>query len=122
MRRVWTTVALVLLLSARCAAPWPLPENVSPAFDCDMRKAAYAYGKKLIPRMGGFEALYYALELNNESCRVPLPPPSKGRAVRPITPTFPRGTVFVSPSGHDLHNDGSYVLPVLLPPALTTVD
>ena len=78
MRRVWTTVALVLLLSARRAAPWPLPENVSQAFDCDMRKAAYAYGKKLVPRMGSFESLYYALDLNNESCKVPLPPPSSG--------------------------------------------
>ena len=120
--RVWATLTLVLLFAARNASPWPLPENVSPAFDCDMRKAAYAYGKKLIPRMGSFESLYYALDLNNESCRVPLPLPSSGRDVRSNAPTFPRGTVFVSPWGHDLHNDGSYVLPVLLPPALTTVD
>ena len=46
---------------------WPLPTNVSPEFDCGMRKAAFAYGKKLIPRQGEFESLYYALDLNNES-------------------------------------------------------
>ena len=115
--RVWTIVALVLLLSARHAAPWPLPENVSEAFDCDMRKAAYAYGKKLVPRMGSFESLYYALDLNNESCKVPLPPPSSGERSRQRAPTFPRGTVFVSPSGDDLRHDGSYVLPVAFPPS-----
>ena len=122
MRRVWTTVALVLLLSARCAAPWPLPENVSQAFDCAVRKAAYAYGKKLVPRMGSFESLYYALDLNNESCKVPLPPPSSGAGSSSKAPTFPTGTVFVSPSGDVLHHDGSYVLTVTFPPSPTHID
>lgn len=32
-----------------------------------MRKLAYAYGRKLLPRLGAFESLYYALDLNSES-------------------------------------------------------
>lgn len=30
------------------------------------------HGRKLLPRLGTFESLYYALDLNNESCHVTL--------------------------------------------------
>ena len=30
------------------------------------------HGRKLLPRLGAFESLYYALDLNNESCHVTL--------------------------------------------------
>jgi len=95
---------------------WPLPTNVSPEFDCGMRKAAFAYGKKLIPRQGEFESLYYALDLNNESCKVELPSvkstsSSTKKQKEDITTTsissFPKNTIFVSPVGNDDSNDGS---------------
>ena len=38
--------------------------GVPASFDCGMRKLAYSYGKQLLPRMGSFESLYYALGLN----------------------------------------------------------
>mmetsp|Transcript_116850 Transcript_116850/g.239049 ORF Transcript_116850/g.239049 Transcript_116850/m.239049 type:complete len:851 (+) Transcript_116850:58-2610(+) len=37
------------------------------SFDCGMRRMAYNFGKQLLPRLGRFEALYYALGLN-EGC------------------------------------------------------
>jgi hypothetical protein len=46
--------------------------GVPPSFDCAMRKLAYKYGKQQIPRMEKFESLYYALDLNNPNCTVPL--------------------------------------------------
>eukprot|EP00435_Cladocopium_sp_Y103_P019596 s583_g4.t1 len=42
--------------------------DVPASFDCEMRKLAYAYGRKLLPRLGAFESLYYALDLNSDSC------------------------------------------------------
>jgi len=65
----WWAV-LVLGVEAR----WPLRagHEVPASFDCEMRKLAYAYGRKLLPRLGAFESLYYALDLNNESCHVTL--------------------------------------------------
>ena len=65
----------VLLLSTTttatvAAAQWPVGNQGVPAsFDCAMRKAAYAFGQKLMPRHGAFEALYYALNLNAEDCK-----------------------------------------------------
>ena len=42
------------------------------SFDCAVRKAAYDYGRELLPRLGAFEDLYYALNLNATDCRMPL--------------------------------------------------
>ncbi|CAB9517687.1 expressed unknown protein [Seminavis robusta] len=62
------------ILSSIQARQWPLrasnKDHVPASFDCEMRKAAYAYGKKLIPRHGKFEALYWALDLKH--CNVDL--------------------------------------------------
>eukprot|EP00438_Fugacium_kawagutii_P011917 Skav226414 [mRNA] locus=scaffold3528:13934:24652:+ [translate_table: standard] len=38
----------------------------------EWRKLAYAYGRKLLPRLGAFESLYYALGLNSDSCHVEM--------------------------------------------------
>ena len=99
------TVCVFAALIASAQA-WPLPDNVTPEFDCAMRRAAYSYGKKILPRKGSFESLYYALDLNNASCKTALvddraPTPSKDPA---STPDFPPGTVFVSPNGSDQGN------------------
>merc|ERR1719440_998804 len=42
------------------------------SFDCSARKLAYTYGKQLLPRQGKFDALYYALGLNEDSCHAPM--------------------------------------------------
>ena len=71
-------LALLAILAAPvAAATWPHArqvhaQDVPASFDCAMRKLAYAYGKKLVPRQGVFESLYYALDLNAENCSVPL--------------------------------------------------
>ena len=49
---------LCVLFAAAAAVP--------KSFDCKMRKLAYAYGKQLLPRMGSFESLYYALDLGHD--------------------------------------------------------
>ena len=59
---------LLVLLTATATAKWPLRaahrDAVPSTFDCLMRKAAYEYGKKLLPRRKDFLELYYALDLN----------------------------------------------------------
>ena len=91
------------LLFALCLATstlaWPLQNGVTPEFDCAVRKAAYAYGKTLLPRLGLFGPLYYALDLNNETCKVDF---HEKQGVKSDTATtFPPGTIFVSPNGSD---------------------
>ena len=69
------TFALAALVGSVSAAPWPISVGsgsgssgapVPPSFDCAMRKLAYAHGKQLLPRLGTFEPLYYALGLNDD--------------------------------------------------------
>ena len=43
------------------------PALVPPSFDCAVRSAAWAYGKKLLPERDGFQSLYDALQLG--SCK-----------------------------------------------------
>ena len=94
-------------------------------FDCKMRQLAYKFGKQLLPRLGDFEPLYYALGLNvpcdetapalsaalmeqeihveQEDRRVP-PLPSAG--------SLPAHTIFVHPvKGYD-GAPGSHDAPV----------
>ncbi|CAJ1407030.1 unnamed protein product [Effrenium voratum] len=83
-------------------AKWPLRgkesyvNNVPASFDCEMRKLAYAYGKKLLPRMGAFESLYYALDLNSGDCHAVL----EGEARPQVRAAVPVA-VHVAPWGHD---------------------
>ena len=59
------------------AAAWPerRAHEVPKSFDCEMRKAAYAFGQHLLPRLGKFESLYYALDLNAPDCHEELQEP-----------------------------------------------
>ena len=103
---VCAIMVVVFCAAISTGSSWPLQKNVSPEFDCAMRKAAYAYGKHLLPRQGNFDSLYYALDLNNESCKVELPREKPTKIQQRVT-SFPKGTIFVSPSGNDDINDGS---------------
>lgn len=47
-------------------------DGVPASFDCAMRKAAYSFGQKLLPRLGKFSELYYALDLNRSCGTHPL--------------------------------------------------
>lgn len=106
---------LILLLSLFPAvlSKWPLRgrqehiDGVPASFDCAMRKLAYAYGKKLLPRMGAYEDLYYALDLNSPDCKETLqgPPPSKTQL------EVPSDAIHVSPLGSDT-GDGSEAQPL----------
>ena len=94
-------------------ANWPLrADNVDdiPAdFDCAMRQAAYAHGKELLPRMGKFESLYYALDLNDPTCPPTEMAPNPDNdlvfdangdvVVDTSGMSIPAGSVFVAPEG-----------------------
>ena len=95
-------LTLALLAAAADAAKWPLgaphADSVPATFDCAMRKAAYDFGRKLIPRQGGFESLFYALDLNDPDCQGKFAEPLvEARAPKPDP--VPPDAVFVSPSG-----------------------
>ncbi len=108
-------VAVALLgLTPASAAKWPLraphAADVPASFDCAMRKAAYAFGKKTLPRQKAFQSLWYALDLNAEDCHVALaaddhlPPPPPRASDDPL----PSDAVFVDPvRGKDDDTDGS---------------
>ena len=64
---------------------------------------AYEYGKQTLPRLGSFESLYYALDLNSADCHEELSEsaePAPPKALDPI----PSDAIFVSPSGSDSHS------------------
>jgi hypothetical protein len=62
------SAALALMLAQDVSAGSWGPAGVPASFDCGMRKMAYAFGRKLLPRQKSFESLYYALDLNSEDC------------------------------------------------------
>mmetsp|Transcript_5666 Transcript_5666/g.13013 ORF Transcript_5666/g.13013 Transcript_5666/m.13013 type:complete len:787 (+) Transcript_5666:23-2383(+) len=101
------------LLAVSVQAKWPLRgksehvEGVPASFDCKMRKLAYAYGKKLLPRMGAFESLYYALDLNSPDCHEQL----HGPIPVPLHHKLPEKALFVAVDGND-HGDGSKAQPL----------
>ena len=70
--------------------------DVPASFDCAMRKAAYDFGKKLVPRQGSFEALYYALDLNSDDCHVDYDAFAGPKADDVI---LPADAVYVAPGG-----------------------
>jgi len=86
------TVTLACLASRAVRADsW----GPNPTFDCAMRKYAYEHGKSLLPRMGAFESLYYALDLNDPNCTEVL----NGTATQTLkTKRLPEGPIlFVDP-------------------------
>jgi hypothetical protein len=102
------SVALLLaLLAAPAAAKWPHErqaheQEVPASFDCAVRKLAYAYGKKLIPRKSAFESLFYALDLNAANCTAPLVADDRADTAPavplvPLEPIDVKKAVLVSP-------------------------
>ena len=78
-------LAALCLLAAPADAIWSYgPES----FNCKMRATAWEFGKKIMPRYDKFEALYYALGLNDDCTGyVPIPTfTEKDR--RPAPPVF----------------------------------
>lgn len=76
------------------------------SFDCEWRKLAYAYGRKLLPRMGAFESLYYALDLNSDSCHTEMKAEAthNSHATPDLPPGWRDAAVFV-----DVHGDDTQV-------------
>jgi hypothetical protein len=101
------------LMMQLCAAKWPLRaphrNDVPASFDCEMRKAAYSYGKHLLPRLGDFESLYYALDLNGDDCS--LPRPGSSAPSRPDE-AVPADSFFVAPLEHTSARKRSLTAPV----------
>eukprot|EP00962_Isochrysis_galbana_P020225 scaffold5897_cov129-Isochrysis_galbana.AAC.1 len=109
---------LVFTCHTVCCAKWPLraphAPDVPASFDCAMRKAAYTFGRTLIPRLGAFPDLFYALGLNEPACEGELqaldagqPPPE------PPAATLPSDAIYVSPSSQaGPQGDGSLDAPM----------
>lgn len=106
-------LTVLLSLFPAVLAKWPLRglqeqlEGVPASFDCAMRKLAYAYGKKLLPRMGVYEDLYYALDLNSPDCKETLRGPMPSQTQFEV----PSHAIHVSPMGSDT-GDGSEAQPL----------
>ena len=125
MVRSVAVVAAAAVASTVHASKWPVTTRAPPAkgggfssqqensesgipsdFDCALRQAAYTYGKQLLPRMGAFETLYYALNLNDPAC----PPAAMEADGEPVpvqaAEPVPAGAVFVAPQG-GVDDDGA---------------
>jgi len=106
-------VAVAVACQTGSASKWPLRgkpehiEGVPPSFDCGMRKLAYEYGKKLLPRQGAFESLYYALDLNSADCHETL----QGAPVEQPHFDLPEKALFVAPDGDD-KAAGTHIAPL----------
>lgn len=96
-------IVIFALLQSCSASKWPLRgkpehlEGVPASFDCKARKLAYAYGKKLLPRMGSFESLHSALDLNSPDCTESL---QESPSAQPRF-SLPEKAFFVAPDGDD---------------------
>ena len=47
-----------------------------------LSKAAYAFGKQLVPAQGKFESLFYALDLNDPTCKTEMAEEATTTAVK----------------------------------------
>ena len=104
-------LAFGALLNVGGAAAW----GPSPTFDCAMRKLAYTYGKQLLPRMGEYESLYYALDLNDTTCSTPMASnaASSGKVARAPAPLPLGAKLFVDPTaGSDASKLGAMESPL----------
>ena len=114
------TVLLTLVCSLYARDKWPIRrQDIAKAipddFDCEMRKAAYEYGKTLLPRMEEFETLWYALNLNSEECHVD--PKSKmqkfARAPKSLDDSVSdSNAVYVHPTSGSDFNTGASTSPL----------
>ena len=63
-----------------------------------MRKAAYSFGQKLLPRLGKFSELYYALDLNRSGGTHPLVVVRAEKVLRPCeAPALLANVAFLPP-------------------------
>ena len=97
------TLASAMSLSAAGTTAWRgraghsnSLQDVPDSFDCAMRKAAYAYGQALLPRLGAFDSLFYALNLNDPACPGELSTPKRSSPHRTSVP-LPSDGVYASP-------------------------
>merc|ERR1719334_504532 len=99
---IYAVLAFTSLVQAR----WPVKrsldgdkiiEAIPASFDCAVRKLAYEYGKHLMPRLGSFESLWYALDLNSKDCHVNITkePVVERRATEENK--YPQDVILVSP-------------------------
>ena len=111
------TAAVLLAAPMAQGAKWPLRAphrgDVPASFDCSMRKAAYEFGKKTLPRLGKFESLYYALDLNSDDCKVDLehtenvnPSPAST-----LKRKVPESAIYVAVDGEDVSASGTMASP-----------
>ena len=111
-------ILILSVLIITLTTSWPLQNGVPKSFDCAMRKAAYEYGQKLLPRKNNFSDLYYALYLNDPECYVPLKNKviSKEEQKNIKNFVYPKNTVFVATSSnnnnHKLKNKNLYGLSI----------
>lgn len=66
-----------------------------------MRKLAYQFGQKALPRKGKFESLYYALDLNNPCDGEEFKMSEGSEFIAPSKPSPNAGAIYVSPTGDD---------------------
>ena len=80
-----------------------------------MRKLAYTYGKQLVPRMGSFESLYYALDLNDPTCPpTAMNASSSAAAASDGARPLPAGAkLYVDPTAGSDKNVGAMASPLL---------
>jgi len=97
--------SLIVALCPTVVHAFPV-KGVPASFDCAMRKAAYAYGQKLLPRLGAFEPLYYALNLNSDECHQALDTRASDSALSNHA-SIPPDAIYVAPaaSAHGVDGD-----------------
>ena len=66
-----------------------------------MRKLAYQFGQKLLPRKGKFESLYYALDLNDPCNGEDFDMTEPVAYIAPSKDSPSADAIFVSPTGDD---------------------
>lgn len=92
---VWLLPVVGSSFVVREGAPPPVTD-VPEGFECAWRSAAYEFGQTLVPRLGAFDALYDALELDNcSTVRTRSVPPVKHRR------KHPKDAVYVAPGTAD---------------------
>ena len=76
------------------------PPGVPPSFDCAVRKAAWEYGKTLLPARGSFATLFDALQLGSCSGMQDVAPTTLD-ALSPVATPLPtdQRVLFVNPRG-----------------------
>eukprot|EP00755_Sulcionema_specki_P003465 Sspe_Gene.3629::Locus_1210_Transcript_1_1_Confidence_1.000_Length_1933::g.3629::m.3629 len=105
-------VVCLVLLAEPCVGKW---SNGPASFNCKMRKLAYEYGQKALPRYGKFESLYYALGLNDDCTDVVPPPKFTDEDRRPAPPVYAAGegnVLFVDYNKGSDGNSGSITAPL----------